>query len=425
MFRFLFLVIIFTPLLVHAATCDAGYYLENDVCKICNHLYYCPGDDIRYACTQNIPSEYISNASMVNFNSGKTNADECICSFKIKANNDTQNLIIQYSQCESGPSGPAYNTYTGCNNGYYATGYGVGYNNNLYSGCAPCTNAPTGAVYTGYGTPITENSTEIGNNCTWRCADDYKINEDGTACDKLCTLGFTKLNTSTGISVPLFADKRTTPSINIGDVNGACHADLAPGRATGAINIMYNGAVYHTVSPTATLQCNAGYYLHNDMSCYECGNRYYCPGDNSRYACADLVPADSIPPSSVQALLDKDWNSLDYTHANKPSDCICWWYDLSDERRTTYRSEGLCQNGDAGASAFHYYYNCRTGYYATQPVNNLNRYRDCAACYNGPEHSHYTSYSTPSVMYAVESNCPWECDDGYVRDGDTCVAESQ
>lgn len=47
----------------------------------------------------------------------------------------------------------------------------------------------------------------------------------------------------------------------------------------------------------------------------------------------------------------------------------------------------------------------------------------CQSCTNKPANSHYTSYSTPSVMYAVESNCPWECDTGYGRtENDTCDA---
>ncbi len=54
------------------------------------------------------------------------------------------------------------------------------------------------------------------------------------------------IKTSTGLSVPLYATKNTTPSISIGIGESVCYADLIPGRASGAINIEYNGQIYHT-----------------------------------------------------------------------------------------------------------------------------------------------------------------------------------
>ncbi len=423
MFRILIACFVVTlmPVRLLAAQCEVGYYLDNGECKICVAAYYCPGDDTRKLCTATSPAEYRDVYNHSN-TTGKTNARECVCAWLGLPGDETRNSVTKIGVCPDGPSGLGYNGYTGCRVGYYATGYSTEINKAPYTGCTPCTNGPVGSKYIGYGTPISDGAIEIGDNCPWKCGDGYLINSDGNACDKLCELGFTKLNTSTGIVVPLYSEKRTTPSINIGDVNGACHADLAPGRATGAINVMYNGDVYHTVSSTASLLCPNGYWLENN-ACASCGNGYYCPGDNTRHACVDDLPAGSPMPSVVSTILDKNWNSPDYNHANKPSDCDCRWHKLSDERRANYTAEGTCIGGIDGAQEYLKYSGCNVGYYAISPMGFLNRYRDCAACYNGPVNSHYTSYSTPSVVYAVESNCPWECDDGYVQVGDVCVAE--
>ena len=63
----------------------------------------------------------------------------------------------------------------------------------------------------------------------------------------LCGAGIDKIKTSTGIVVPLYADKHTTPSVHIRYNNTVCYADLEPGNVAGAINIKFNGDVYHTL----------------------------------------------------------------------------------------------------------------------------------------------------------------------------------
>ncbi len=63
----------------------------------------------------------------------------------------------------------------------------------------------------------------------------------------LCTAGITMLNTSGGLSFPLYSDKSTSPSIYVKYNDTVCYADLEVGSATGAINIKYNDVIYHTV----------------------------------------------------------------------------------------------------------------------------------------------------------------------------------
>ncbi len=114
-----------------------------------------------------------------------------------------------------------------CEPNYYCQN-GVRYN---------CTNAPNNSIYTdaGWTTP----------QCPWECEANHALTAANT-CNTLCPAGATSLRTDTGINVPLFSSRNTTPSINIKINENICYADLIPGTSTGAINVEYNGQTYHT-----------------------------------------------------------------------------------------------------------------------------------------------------------------------------------
>ncbi len=63
-----------------------------------------------------------------------------------------------------------------------------------------------------------------------------------------CASGISDIYTSTGLVIPLFAEKYTTPAINIKYNDVICYANLESGQASEAINIVYDGNVYHTVA---------------------------------------------------------------------------------------------------------------------------------------------------------------------------------
>jgi len=47
----------------------------------------------------------------------------------------------------------------------------------------------------------------------------------------------------------LYANKQTSPAIHImpDGTNTVCYTSLAPGAANNAVNVDYNGAVYHSI----------------------------------------------------------------------------------------------------------------------------------------------------------------------------------
>ena len=64
---------------------------------------------------------------------------------------------------------------------------------------------------------------------------------------ELCGAGVTQLNVSGGLNFPLYSTRATNPSLCVRYNDTTCYVDLESGNVTGAINVNYNGVVYHTV----------------------------------------------------------------------------------------------------------------------------------------------------------------------------------
>ena len=179
---------------------------------------------------------------------------------------------------------------------------------------------------------------------------------------------------------------------------------------------IFTGA--HAIRPhdAQAANCAAGYYW-NGSACLDCGVGYYCNND-VRHSCWDEFPHPNL--TYVTSFIDSV-SPWDFQNAWDVSFCHCGWHFSDPPARSLYLYEQPCYLGPGGYTFTKYDW-CNPGYYAINPLNWNNWYNDCAPCNNyKPANSHYSSYSTPSVMYAVESNCPWECDAGYGRtDAGTC-----
>ncbi len=62
-----------------------------------------------------------------------------------------------------------------------------------------------------------------------------------------CAAGITTLRTGTGLSIPLWAERGTEPSLCVKYNDTVCYGNLEPGQAANTINVNYNGVVYHMV----------------------------------------------------------------------------------------------------------------------------------------------------------------------------------
>ncbi len=463
------------------STCLAGQYLTVEGCSGCPGSSYCPGDDAAYSCHalwtaagKPIPDEYWAAGGTANvapyydntkytYVNDKTRPEGCICGFDEQFNKNNPapdgvnaNHRIWRGQCLLGPS--VYEGIRGveCKTGYYGRIKGDGYI--LYKECVPCDNRPTeNAKYTSYGTADPDGTRQV-TDCPWECDAGYYLlfttSTDGTdvatdansVCRKTCLLNSGTLNISNNdnqISLRLFEERWTEPSLNVVVPGGGpiCYADLekeepdAPVSGTIKLHIQnaqnsdYNG-IYYATQPLRQMYCGPGYYRNNSGTCTGCYGDQYCTGDGVLRLCKTAIDDGLFPTvnngiANGQPVPDA-WYNTDGDVQDGPEDCGCYWTLSAPGVEQYYLLRG-CRVGMPDPNNYNNrllkYQWCSVGYYATKPANSNYWYHDCEPCTNGPEHSVYTSYSKPSFMYAVESNCPWKCEDGYVRDGDTCVAE--
>ena len=111
------------------------------------------------------------------------------------------------------------------------------------SGCAKnCTNQ---SIAGGTNVPVSS-TVNYPNSCEYTtvCNDGYNQSSDGV-CSQLCVLGFTTLRTGSGLVIPLYSEKLSSPAIHIGYNGGMCYGILESGSGEG-INLEYNGQTYHT-----------------------------------------------------------------------------------------------------------------------------------------------------------------------------------
>ena len=365
-----FVVLLFALLLpfsANAATCSAGYYLNNGQCADCLDNHYCPGNDTMYECpaityTDQQIKQLIEDRgyTVQSFGSaqlmtlwariGRENISIDHCLIIVTGIRVTQGDIYVMSFGYSSSTGNytrfANMFYDRANPGYYLSN---AYTSGLWWGVKACTNPhPANSHYSGAGTPDSLDGTIVdANDCPWACDDGYYDN------------------------------------------NGTC-----------------------------TL-CPAGTYWNNG-TCDACGSGYFCTGGTNRTYCGDIIDTKGTSPDFVSfvSLSSGSWD--DYTHGASISDCVCNFYFHDESTRREYYYQSGCNGGPVG-NPYRQYDWCNTGYYAAGPLGWGNWYTSCQPCTNKPANSHYTSYSTPSTMYAVESNCPWACDSGYgLTSNNTC-----
>lgn len=246
-----------------ALDCGAGKYLNNGACADCNPGYqavYCPGDNLRHSCPGGTNTRYAdllnitvtSLTEPIQATPGATNAIYCqsrldaqdpngnrisiTCNYRATMSSATTTWTDGYYYC-------GVQSYTAAGTGWYLSTERIEYYDEYNQFISkrnlpyPCTNAPAHAHYTGPGTG--------GDNCPWEC--DAGYGRHGDTCAILCAAGATTLRTD-NLSFNIYSGTScTTPAIYIGLTGGTCCVNLAPDFATGAINIDYGGATYHTV----------------------------------------------------------------------------------------------------------------------------------------------------------------------------------
>ena len=378
-------------------TVSSGYYSTGGTSTtrtgqaICEAGYYC-ASGVRNSCSGSL--QYQNEK-------GKTSCKSVSVGY-YKSSNTAQ------AQCDAGYRNIAATSRNECVGSFTKTGSQV--NGSVPTNCSSVTSwnscTPGTCTYTKkYSGTIVSNCTPT--NCT-KTAD--------TTTGKAGYYGYSNGSGQACSSCSSF--NASYPSSANGAANSsACYKTCSNQSITNGTNIPNSTKAYYPNNCTYSPSCNGGYYLSNGQ-CVDCGKGYYCvAGSNVRVSCSSTVPSSAPTPSLIISLSNGSWS--DNNHAISRNDCVCDWY-FSDETRTQYINERTCYLGPGGIINYTRYQWCRTGYYASDPLNFNSWYNSCSACTNKPANSTYTGRGTPSTMYAVENNCPWQCNDGYYKDGNTC-----
>ena len=314
-----------------------------------------------------------------------------------------------------------------CDNGYYKGEGGVCYacpvgyyciraestSDNLYDYCAP-----------GY--------YRTGGSCT-KCDDDV-VCPGGKIEEIVCPDGLYKHDDGRCLSYAQ-NDCGIAPSCNPGcyNSNGVCIKCVDNSTCTSADDFICNAGYYNNgtaceVCPdnsncpagSTEIHCFDGYYL-NQNSCVTCGNGgYYC-NNNIRYVC----------PSVVEDILDtpfKNHKFLKYNNIhsrNTPLSSSVTECFVQSVYFSAPEGEYLITSAAYNGSKYQiknsqakYWYSANSGYYldVVRILNGIVFYTYSKQCTNGAENSYYTGAGSPGG-----NDCPWVCNDGFYRDGNSCL----
>ena len=212
---------------------DVAFPAASDVTRCGTGYYYKNGSCVAYEQSVCESGYVYENPAIINSSFETTYIGGCIGGYDpILAHHDAMYVMVS--------------AHDKCGAGEYPTG----------TGCAP--HPTTGCPSNYYAiTPATafariEPDAECGTNYSAYYDTDICRKYLGAAMAQVCTPQYeclsagSTLRTSTGIVLPLYREKLTTPALNIGFSNGdVCYANMAPNAAAGTINIMYNQEVYH------------------------------------------------------------------------------------------------------------------------------------------------------------------------------------
>lgn len=298
--------------------------------------------------------------------------------------------------------------YTSCNATYYLSNCGSApFNGGSASPTTgnDCLSCPSGYTCSG-GTACPVPATT-----TVKCSAGNYIKKGATTCSQCPAGSYCAGGTYTISSAGADSDTGITSC-----PAGSSSVAGSSARSACSCNAGYGG---NATTGSCTV-CAPGYYKTSagNTSCSSCGSGYFCTGGTHRATCASTVKSGAPTPNQIISVSNGSWS--DYEHATSSNDCMCDWH-FSDDSTTWYLQQSVCSAGPT-SDKYRHYVHCRTGYYAADPLNWGEWYTSCKACTTKPSNATYTSYSTPSVMYAVEDNCPWDCDANYYKSGNSCVA---
>ena len=270
-----------------AITCDAGQYLPDDdgECELCQVGYYCPGDDTQKICGGSEtalysdevgakkckscpvvsdeypkPSRYWYWIAEVNTPPSYVHSTMNKCRAEWRRTMQHGTITFSCAHTATGYTAPDYSSPSKClaqSSLRCDAGYWIDTSNPVitrFNGStqfwAPSYDdmmntefcVPVGPGY--YSAANTPGRTACPKNTYSRTA----TAASAADCEPLCAAGATKFHVGS-LSFNMYpAETCESPAIRIGLSGGECCVHLAPGVADKAVNIKYEGQVYHTIN---------------------------------------------------------------------------------------------------------------------------------------------------------------------------------
>lgn len=343
--------------------CGPGYYLHSGgQCLRCSSTYYCPADECVVGITCDV---------------GAYKDENGVC-----------------PRCEPGyycPRGELKytNRHTYCNIGYYRIG----------NVCEKC---PDGTTCVG---TYPDNMV---------CPDNLYLHDDGRCMPYAqndpgipgaCNPGHYDTGTEC-MACPAASEctSDTDFSCNAGYWRNGNKCDICPDNST-------------CPQGSTQINCNPGYWLNNNNNCEICGSNGFWCKDNIRHTCPEYS-ADTVPLPDDYTV--DSWNI--YTYGSQTTSSMNGCSINISVTSPMGKYKGIYHSYKPQTSEYvlsnQSWLSANTGYYldgATLLYYGI-EYHDISACTNAPENSHYTGSGSPT-----SNDCPWVCNDNYMRNGDTCV----
>lgn len=402
-------------------SCKPGAYLAGGVCSACPANATCAGGDAQPAC---LPGFYRDKKNNCLSCAGHVcDGDKMVCcgaGFYLHGLGQclpcgatyycpTDQCVVGIT-CDTGAYKDTNGICPSCDAGYYCPrGYSTSRNNHDYCDVGYrrvgniCEKCPDGITCVG---TYPENMV---------CPDGTYVHDDGQClawagdcstdannCNDGCYS-----NGDTCVKCPVensLCQSDTSFVCMVGFYKNGNKCDICPNNST---------------CPVGSIQiiCNDGYRL-NGAVCDNCGDDGYWCSNNVRHACPKYQDGIISLPAGHMVT-----NYGTYTYATQNaksvSQCSIWvsvdapqgsynkWYERYDTTNSQYLSSSDPQ-----------WQSVNVGYYLSGSVVEFSGiyYSIAASCTNAPSHAIYTGAGSPDG-----NDCPWRCDDGYMRDGDTCT----
>ena len=223
-----------------------GLILENPPTVCGSDAHYVSGECIPYA-QENCPNDFyrVSENSATFYSK---NGDYCPTGYEVYTYGDNMTFVFNGLILSNAPTVCASGRYvdgvcssydsTGCISGYVDIGV-----DSVVAAVDENGSCPTGYNSLWSYQECTASTTDSV--CTTLCNGGMLQTAAGF-CAASCGIGLSKLHIGDTLTFNLYGTRTTSPSVVIGNGNGVCYVNTAPGRVTGAMHIMFNGTVYHT-----------------------------------------------------------------------------------------------------------------------------------------------------------------------------------